>query len=146
MSWTCRLIEFTPDLDENTLKIGDMFFASSAVLDPSKEAEDALDWPDWVAAHFKLSDYYKQNNSSRLPLLVWLPGRVLFSIDGKCFSGAQGYYGGWTVSGAPPNITVQPSINIGGTYHGWLQNGVLSDDCEGRKYDDLGRVLRVPHL
>ena len=34
----------------------------------------------------------------------------------------------WTCTGEPPNVTVHPSINYGGLYHGWLQNGVLSDD------------------
>lgn len=41
----------------------------------------------------------------------------------------------WTVNGDPPNISVSPSINAVGDYHGWLQNGVLSDDCEGRRFD-----------
>lgn len=45
------------------------------------------------------------------------------------------YYGdGWTVTGDLPRITVSPSINIVGSYHGWIQNGVISEDCEGRKF------------
>lgn len=39
----------------------------------------------------------------------------------------------WTRTGEPPNITVSPSINYMGFYHGWLCEGVLSDDCEGRQ-------------
>jgi hypothetical protein len=38
----------------------------------------------------------------------------------------------WIRVGEPPNITVTPSINYVGFYHGWLRDGVLSDDCEGR--------------
>ena len=38
----------------------------------------------------------------------------------------------WTRSGEPPNVTANPSINWVGTYHGWLKNGELTDDCEGR--------------
>lgn len=40
----------------------------------------------------------------------------------------------WTVTGEWPNITVTPSINSVGRYHGWIQNGVITDDCEGRKF------------
>lgn len=65
--------------------------------------------------------------------MVLLPGRNFFSIDSKCYGpipgkpGEHGYYGGWTVSGVPPNITVSPSINMVGRYHGFLQNGVIGD-------------------
>lgn len=38
----------------------------------------------------------------------------------------------WTRTGDPPKITANPSINYVGFYHGWLRDGVLSDDCEGR--------------
>lgn len=40
----------------------------------------------------------------------------------------------WTVQGAPPNITVSPSISQVGIYHGYIRNGVITDDCEGRKF------------
>jgi hypothetical protein len=43
---------------------------------------------------------------------------------------------GWTRTGTPPNVTASPSINYVGEYHGWLQNGVLSDDVEGRTFPD----------
>lgn len=38
----------------------------------------------------------------------------------------------WTRTGEPPNITVTPSINHVGQYHGFLKNGVLTDDVDGR--------------
>lgn len=41
---------------------------------------------------------------------------------------------GWTIEGEMPNVTVRPSINQEGVYHGWITNGVLSDDIEGRTY------------
>ncbi len=40
----------------------------------------------------------------------------------------------WQVSGAPPNITAHPSIAIGKRYHGFVKGGVISADCEGRKF------------
>jgi len=45
------------------------------------------------------------------------------------------HYGdGWIVTGREPLITLSPSINIVGSYHGWLRDGVISDDCEGRRF------------
>lgn len=41
---------------------------------------------------------------------------------------------GWTVSGEAPNLTVTPSINAAGEYHGFITNGVIGDDLEGRKF------------
>lgn len=31
----------------------------------------------------------------------------------------------WDVTGEPPNITVSPSINVVGDWHGWIRNGEL---------------------
>jgi hypothetical protein len=81
-----------------------------------------------------LSEQYFAQNSGRQPIVVLLPGKNYFLIDGKCFSGARGYYDGWTVTGTPPQITVSPSINIEGRYHGHLQGGVITEDVEGRKF------------
>lgn len=118
---------------------GTMFFLPK---DPVSEGEDeeprrSTPWPWYWAKEDWLSDYYRQNNSHRQPLFVVLPGRHLFLVDGKCFKDGE-KYGGWAVTGEAPLITVHPSINIGGMYHGHLQNGVLSEDCEGRTYDELG--------
>lgn len=33
----------------------------------------------------------------------------------------------WTRTGAPPNLTVHPSIAIGDRYHGWLRDGYLEE-------------------
>lgn len=38
----------------------------------------------------------------------------------------------WTREGEPPNVTAHPSINWVGHYHGWLQDGALTSDVEGR--------------
>jgi hypothetical protein len=44
--------------------------------------------------------------------------------------------GGWKRDGVPPLVTASPSILTGGStgYHGFLQNGILTDDLDGRKY------------
>jgi hypothetical protein len=33
--------------------------------------------------------------------------------------------GMWEVTGEPPNITVRPSINVMGDWHGWITDGEL---------------------
>jgi len=46
----------------------------------------------------------------------------------------------WDVQGTPPNITVSPSINQEGHYHGFIKAGVISEDCEGRKFPGIART------
>jgi hypothetical protein len=43
---------------------------------------------------------------------------------------------GWTVTNAedPARMTVSPSILIVDRYHGWIRDGEITDDCEGRTY------------
>ncbi len=55
--------------------------------------------------------------------------------DGRewCITGPSSNGGGWTVTGTMPAITASPSILVPG-YHGFLQNGVLTDDLDGRTY------------
>lgn len=118
MPFQCRLLEHPPkdeqgNLDIDQMQVGDMWF-----LDVPKE--------DYHRYH--LSDYYFQHNSGRPPLMVILPGKYYHSLDGKCYNGSQGYYDGWQVSGTPPLITVAPSINAVGRYHGFLQNGIFTDN------------------
>lgn len=61
-------------------------------------------------------------------LCVVLPpgGLNVWCIDGPASSG-----GHWTRSGEPPDITASPSI-LTGTYHGFLQSGVLTDSLPDR--------------
>jgi len=68
-------------------------------------------------------------------LVMRLPGGGEWAIDAPAQNGP-----GWERSGEPPKITARPSIlshpsgSVRG-YHGWLTDGVLSDDLEGRTYD-----------
>ena len=41
----------------------------------------------------------------------------------------------WTVEGDWPNVTITPSINCPGYYHGWIRDGQITDDCEGRVFN-----------
>jgi len=101
-------------------------------------------WPaPWLVAEgevrtFFLSDAHLAARAAgaitRAPLVVRLPGGTDFCVDGPTFSAGQRGTGGWAVTGEPPGLTLAPSINIGGSYHGWIQGGVITDDCDGRKF------------
>lgn len=136
MTWKCKMVEYKGDWID--LKVGDMFWG------PSPEELIAQD-PKWdtvittYAQH--LSAYYWEHNSGRRPLFVILPGLIPFCIDGQVWN--EGHHsGGWTVTGEAPSVTVSPSINFGSMYHGFLQDGVISSDCEGRFYNEQGYEVR----
>lgn len=67
-------------------------------------------------------------------LCVVTPGGM-WPIDGPASrpGGGESAPGAWTRTGEPPAITVAPSINLVGRYHGFLRDGVLTDDVEGRR-------------
>jgi hypothetical protein len=79
------------------------------------------------------TNFYRDHAGRRAALWVALPNGTDFCLD-ACTSAGLASGDGWTVIGEPPTITVSPSINCIGSYHGWLQNGVLSEDCEGRTF------------
>lgn len=60
---------------------------------------------------------------------IRLPDKTDWCIDGPSSSGGK-----WVRAGDYPKITATPSI-ASSRYHGFLQNGVLTDDLEGRTYD-----------
>lgn len=134
MSWQCRFID-KPPLRTGEYFAGTVEFERLAVGDMCFYHHQGVPCTD--RAHLEklhLTAHYFKHNSGRPPLIVKLPGGLYFLIDGQCYSGAKGHYDGWKVSGKPPRITVKPSINFKGRYHGWLRDGVISDDCEGRKF------------
>jgi hypothetical protein len=45
----------------------------------------------------------------------------------------------WQVTGTPPGITVSPSILQVGLYHGFIKDGVITEDCDGRKFEGVPR-------
>lgn len=134
--WSCRLIDFKQGMTNNDLKVGDMFF-----IDPAEWMEDGhYRWPSYYASPKRLSSFYKSYTQDRPPILVMLPSRVLWCVDSMCVNSGN-WYGGWSVTGKAPNISVSPSINVGGHYHGFLTNGVIGNDVEGRKYSESGEII-----
>lgn len=76
----------------------------------------------------------------RPPLIVWLPGgAAAWCLDNRAPNG-----GHWDFSPVEPlpgesmeswvqKLTVTPSINAVGCYHGFIRNGALTSDVDGRK-------------
>lgn len=120
MSWPCRLL---PERSENP-QPGDMWLAPWMLEGHTPEN-----------SHFWLSaEYWRDHAGRRPPVVVALPNGALFCPDAPYSCVGDNGVNGWTVTGTAPRITVSPSINLIGRYHGWLRAGVLSDDCEGRTF------------
>lgn len=71
---------------------------------------------------------------------------IFIKVPGSDFGWCIDYlYGGsahgWSVTGTFPDISINPSINHEGIYHGWVQSGELSDDIEGRRYNERGMKI-----
>jgi len=62
---------------------------------------------------------------------ITLPGGAEWSPD---FLSSESHQG-WVTTGTLPTITVQPSVHQIGRYHGYIINGEVTDDLEGRTYD-----------
>lgn len=91
-------------------------------------------WAPWLT--LSLSPEYERDwKGKRAPLVIHCPDGSDWLVDGIA-SNLKGH--GWTVTGEFPNITAKPSIGKGPegkwTYHGWLTNGVLSNDIDGKTY------------
>lgn len=109
MPWKCRLVAS----HEDAKNIGDMWMVDAKTDDHAK-----VHW------------------------LVIIPNGEIFDLQMKS---ADGTY--WNVTGDAPNFTVTPSVNdkhpviaegnpwwaVKG-WHGYITNGVISDDVEGRAY------------
>jgi hypothetical protein len=130
MPYQCRLVEAPNETRTlGDMRPGDMYFAPWQIDDP--HYADALS-----------KRYFSEHAANRAPLVVILPDGTPFCVDTRAFGrinpnaeGAEqfGYYGdGWAVTGEPPRITVSPSVNIVGSYHGFIRDGEITDDIDGR--------------
>ncbi len=97
---------------------------------------------DGSAPHYLSQSYNKNWLGKRPPVTLMLPGGREWCIDQKSDNGP-----GWVVTGEEGLWTATPSISVPGfahegktvclPYHGWLKEGVLSDDISGQKYPAL---------
>lgn len=81
-----------------------------------------------------LSPSYYRDRTDRPPLMVELPCGAEFVVDGREFTGGDYYGEGWRVTGDAPKITLSPSVNIGGGWHGFIVDGSIGDDVSGKQF------------
>jgi hypothetical protein len=124
MPWKLKLIDSDKKLTE--LEPGDIMFVDHYKEFCEKPGEEGERKHRFFSDRYLRDDYYKRD-----PLLICLPDGHHWCIDQVATNGLEG----WQVSGQVPNLTANPSILSSG-YHGWLRDGVLSDDTEGRTYDN----------
>lgn len=93
-------------------------------------------WPEpsYLKSPSSLSRQYHEQNSARPPLMVCFPDGNQFCVDAGFRDGS-----GWDVRGDVSNLTVTPSIRHFDApgrpgYHGYITNGVITDDCEGKRF------------
>lgn len=120
----CFMVETPASYDElMKLQPGAMFYADDERIAAAKRDGS-------------LSDrYLREIEQIRKPIIVVLPSRNAdrrirtFCVDEKAYNREKGWHGaGWNPVGEPPKLTLSPSINAEGDYHGFLQNGILSKD------------------
>lgn len=88
---------------------------------------------DWVTGDAFYDDDYPQSlistiHAGKRPIILCLPGRVFFCIYSKQRRDGQDLEPGWQVSGEPTALTLSPSVNIGGIWHGFVSNGSFSPE------------------
>jgi len=119
--------------------------------EPWKDAQigDCWYYPNWDTAehpypmlrqhfldHQASRQYKEQWADKRPPIVVQLPPGFGFSPDEKYGRPENTARDGWTVTGSleDGSLVVSPSVNVVGTYHGFIQGGQVSDDVEGRRF------------
>ncbi len=124
MPWPCRLIDYP---GKEKLQPGDMFYCDDDLVELRLYKEKILS-----------PEYFKDWYGKRPPIMIVLPNGSHWLIDSRFGGGPNDERkpNGWVITGEVPNLTAMPSINhLGpGGYHGWLKDGVLSDDLEERTY------------
>jgi len=131
MPWQCRLVGTASDygaLPVSALVPGTMYYGEPCMIDRSNR------YGAFCLMTLLSSEYLRDWLATRLPLFVVLPNGEEFCPDFSYSYTRGNTQEGWTVTGDAPNITVSPSINFVGRWHGFLQNGVLSEDVEGRTF------------
>lgn len=117
-------------------KPGDAYFVRADFV---KEREDGVT----VACGHALSRAFDGVKGQRRPIAVVLPTGYHLIVDTAFWSShnPNPQREGWRVHlAAPPvagerlHLTLDPSVNIVGSYHGWIRAGVISPDVEGRRF------------
>ena len=154
MPWPLILLsepEWRRRRDDYTLVAGHCCYAPWILLprpvpgDPDGRTEDDWRKKELGSRYLTLPD--NPERPRRAPILICLPddgsSPTIWCPDCMAWNSAQGSHGhGWEVNGVLPNVTITPSINYPGRYHGWVQAGVVTDDCEGRRFNACGNLVK----
>lgn len=100
--------------------------------------EDLKAKPNLWGMSSQWRDKSVERGSPLAPIVVKLPDGTPWCYMQGATNGAgrsDGWRSGWDFTGEPPNITCSPSI-ASGDYHGFLRNGVLTDDLGRRTYPE----------
>lgn len=135
MSWPCYIV--IPEKQEPPVSHPDHPGISDTILYRTPEGE-LLPFDKLRVGAVFVDDTIHSVTGKPRGIVVKLPGYGGQNGWHMQEEGSPGNH--WHVSGAIPNVTATPSINCGKTYHGFVTNGVVTDDCEGRKFDDFGRA------
>lgn len=105
--------------------------------------------PEWEESNIISHQFHLYTQGQRPPLMVVLPSSSVSSPSGDYFlvdrkwdsDGDDNAEDGWSITivgdlidGEQPDITLEPSIHVIDSYHGYIRNGVITDDLEGRSY------------
>lgn len=134
MSWRMRKV----DAEKMPKEIGDVWAIplsrrypdttwDDGTVTPGETFEEV--WGDRLSPQFRAS-------GRGFVVFVTLPDKTDWCVD--LISTATGQ--GWDVDipdGDLERLTVRPSVNIVGYYHGFLWNGVVGSDLEGRVYPEV---------
>lgn len=104
-------------------------------FDPEKDQkrlEDLIRLSAENKKHLSLN-YLQKWATVRPPYVIVLPNKVAWSPDSHPISDGKYISGGWDVEGDISNLTVSPSIHMT-DYHGWIRNGEITDDVDGRTF------------
>lgn len=102
-----------------------------------EDRDEPTDHGDWRASYAVGSAFYDDDYPAHLisaqhagkrPICIRLPGGVYFCIYSKQITDGVPHEPGWTVTGEPESITLQPSVDIKGVWHGFITNGSFSPD------------------
>lgn len=126
MSWPLREIPFPFTKPYEDIDPGECWRISLDYQDDGDAMYEDI-WSDLLSPEFRQS-------GRRYVWQIAMPTGAHWSPDFR----ASNENSGWMVTGAESaeTLTARPSIDInsGLRYHGWLTNGVLTDDCEGRTF------------
>ena len=146
MPWPLILLserEWKQRRNDYTLVVGHCCYAPWILL-INAQGEDDWRKKELGARYLNLPD--NPERPRRAPILICLPDTssvpTIWCPDQMAWNAERKSHGnGWDVTGVLPAVTITPSINYPGRYHGYVRDGFVTDDVEGRKFNPCGAAV-----